>query len=162
MSDIPTDPAPQSGIDVGALAHAIAGIAAVVLGGLMYTRPWAQDLFAILMLVAAVSAVYFSSRHSAWVPGHWLAMVPVTGVVLGYLGWQWGFTLAYLTLWIAFIHFVIRGVQSLRASEAPDAKISGGGSSLWLPCLSRILNRYCPDSTHRLAIQRICSNEPYC
>ena len=123
MSDIPTDPAPQSGIDVGALAHAIAGIAAVVLGGLMYTRPWAQGLFAILMLVAAVSAVYFSSRHSAWVPGHWLAMVPVTGVVLGYLGWQWGFTLAYVTLWIAFIHFVIRGVQSLRASEAPDAKI---------------------------------------
>ena len=122
MSDIPTDPAPQSGIDVGALAHAIAGIAAVVLGGLMYTRPWAQDLFAILMLVAAVSAVYFSSRHSAWVPGHWLAMVPVTGVVLGYLGWQWGFTLAYVALWIAFIHFVIRGVQSLRASEAPDAK----------------------------------------
>jgi len=123
MSDIPTDPAPQSGIDVGALAHAIAGIAAVVLGGLMYTRPWAKDLFAILMLVAAVSAVYFSSRHSAWVPGHWLAMVPVTGVVLGYLGRQWGFTLAYVTLWIAFIHFVIRGVQSLRASEAPDAKI---------------------------------------
>ena len=123
MSDIPTAPAPQSGIDVGALAHAIAGIAAVVLGGLTYTRPWAQDLFAILMLVAAVSAVYFSWRHSAWVPGHWLAMVPVTGVVLGYLGWQWGFTLAYVTLWVAFIHFFIRGVQSLRAREAPDAKI---------------------------------------
>ena len=122
MSDIPTDPAPQSGIGVGALAHAIAGIAAVVLGGLTYTRPWAQDLFAILMLVAAVSAVYFSWKDSAWVAGHWLAMVPVTGVVLGYLGWPWGFTLAYVTLWIAFIHFVIRGVQSLRASEAPDAK----------------------------------------
>ena len=115
MSDIPTDPAPQSGIDVGPLAHAIAGIAAVVLGGLMYTRPWAQDLFAILMLVAAVSAGYFSWKHSAWVTGHWLAMVPVTGVVLGYLGWQWGFTLAYVTLWIAFIHFVIRGLQSLKA-----------------------------------------------
>ena len=69
------------------------------------------------MIVAAVSAVYFSWKHSAWVTGHWLAMVPVTGVVLGYLGWQWGFTLAYVTLWIAFIHFVIRGVQSLRASE---------------------------------------------
>ena len=122
MSDIPADPAPQSGIDVGALAHAIAGIAAVVLGGLMYTRPWAQDLFAILMLVAAVSAVDFSWKYSAWVTGHWLAMVPVTGVVLGYLGWQWGFTLAYVTLWIAFIHFVIRGVQSLRANEAPDAE----------------------------------------
>ena len=123
MSDVPRDPAPQSGIDVGALAHAIAGIAAVVLGGLMYTRPWAQDLFAILMLVAAVSVVYFSRKHSAWVAGHWLAIVPVTGVVLGYLGWQWGFTLADVTLWIAFIHFVIRGVQSLRSSEAPDAKI---------------------------------------
>ena len=122
MSDIPTDPAPQSGIDFGALAHAIAGIAAVVLGGLMYTRPWAVDLFATLMLAAAVSAVYFSWKHSAWVTGHWLAMVPVTGVLLGYLGWQWGFIVAYVTLWIAFIHFVIRGVQSLRAQQAPDAE----------------------------------------
>ena len=68
------------------------------------------------MIVSAVSAVYFSWKHSAWVTGHWLAMVPVTGVLLGYFGWQWGFTLAYATLWIAFIHFVIRGVQSLRAT----------------------------------------------
>tara|TARA_B100001989_G_scaffold231757_1_gene190618 strand:- start:269 stop:640 length:372 start_codon:yes stop_codon:yes gene_type:complete len=120
MSDVPTDSAPQSGIDFGALAHAIAGISAVVLGGLMYTRPWAQDVFSILMIVAAVSAVYFSLKHSAWVTGHWLAMVPVTGVILGYVGWQWGFTLAYVTLWIAFIHFVIRGVQSLRADDTPD------------------------------------------
>ena len=123
MSDVHTDPAPQSGIDLGALAHAAAGISAVVLGGLMYTRPWAQDAFSILMIVAAVSAVYFSWKHSAWVTGHWLAMVPVTGVILGYLGRQWGFTLAYVTLWIAFIHFVIRGVQSLRAGDAPDAEI---------------------------------------
>ena len=122
MSEVPTDPAPQSGIDFGALAHAIAGISAVVLGGLMYTRPWAQDVFSMLMIVAAVSAVYFSWKHSAWVTGHWLAMVPVTGVMLGYLGWQWGFTLAYVTLWIAFIHFVIRGVQSLRAGDEPDSE----------------------------------------
>ena len=81
---------------------------------------WAQDIFSILMIVAAVSAVYFSWKHSAWVMGHWLAMVPVTGVILGYVGWQWGFTLAYVTLWIAFIHFVIRGVQSLRAGATPD------------------------------------------
>ena len=120
MSDVPTDSAPQSGIDFGALAHAIAGISAVVVGGLMYTRPWAQDVFSILMIVAAVSAVYFSWRHSAWVTGHWLAMVPVTGVIVGYVWWQRGFTLAYVTLWIAFIHFVIRGVQSLRASDTPD------------------------------------------
>ena len=120
MSDVPTDSAPQSGIDFGALAHAIAGISAVVLGGLMYTRPWAQDVFSILMIVAAVSAVYFSWKHSAWVTGHWLAMVPVTGVILGHVGWQRGFTLAYVTLWIAFIHFVIRGVQSLRAGDTLD------------------------------------------
>ena len=120
MSDVPTDSAPQSGIDYGALAHAIAGISAVVLGGLMYTRPWAQDVFSVLMIVAAVSAVYFSWKHSAWVTGHWLAMVPVTGVIVGYLGWRGGFTLAYVTLWIAFIHFVIRGVQSLRAGATPD------------------------------------------
>ena len=120
MSDVPTDSAPQSGIDFGALAHAIAGISAVVVGGLMYTRPWARDVFSILMIVAAVSAVYFSWRHSAWVTGHWLVMVPVTGVIVGYVGWQWGFTLAYVTLWIAFIHFVIRGVQSLRAGDTPD------------------------------------------
>ena len=81
MSDIPADPAPQSGIDVGALAHAIAGISAVVLGGLMCTRPWAQDVFSMLMIVAAVSAVYFSWKHSAWVAGHLLAMVPVMGVI---------------------------------------------------------------------------------
>jgi len=120
MSDVPKDSAPQSGINFGALAHAIAGISALVLGGLMYTRPWAQDVFSILMIVAAVSAVYFSWKHSAWVTGHWLAMVPVTGVTRGYVGWQWGFTLAYVTLWIAFIHFVIRGVQSLRAGDTPD------------------------------------------
>ena len=120
MSDAPTDSTPQSGIDFGAPAHAIAGISAVVLGGLMYTRPRARDVFSILMIVAAVSAVYFSWKHSAWVTGHWLAMVPVTGVILGYVGWQWGFTLAYVTLWIAFIHFVIRGVQSLRAGDTPD------------------------------------------
>ena len=56
MSDILTDLAPQSGIDFGALARAIVGISAAVLGGLMYTRPWAQDVFSILMIVAAVSA----------------------------------------------------------------------------------------------------------
>ena len=122
MSDAPTDSTPQSGIDSGALAHAIAGISAVVLGGLMYTRPWAQDVFSILMIVAAVSAVYFSWKHSAWVTGHWLAMVPVTGVTLGYMGWQWGYTLAFMTLWIAFVHFFLRAVQSLRTGDAPDAE----------------------------------------
>ena len=122
MSDIPTDPAPQGGIDSGALGHAIAGISAVVLGSLMYTQPWAQDVFSIRMIVAAVNAVYFSWNHSARVTGHWLAMVPVTGVILGFMGWLWGYTLAYVTLWIAIIHYVSRGVQLLRAGDAPGAE----------------------------------------
>ena len=125
MGDIPTDSGMQGDIDFGALAHAIAGISAVVLGGLMYILPWAQDVFSILMIAAAVSAVYFSWKHSAWVTGHWLAMVPITGVVLGYLGWHWGYTLAYVTLWIAFIHFVIRCLQSLRTGDARDADTWG-------------------------------------
>ena len=122
MSDIPTDPAPLGGIDFGVLAHAFAGISAVVLGRLMYTRPSAQNVFSILMIAAAVSAVYFSWKHSAWVTGHWLAMVPVTGVILSFMGWLWGYTLAYVTLWIAIIHYVSRGVQLLRAGDAPGAE----------------------------------------
>ena len=55
MSD--ASPEAPSGIDWGALAHAVAGISAVILGGLMYTWRWAQDVFALLMIVAAVSAV---------------------------------------------------------------------------------------------------------
>ena len=37
--------APQGGIDFGALAHASAGISAVVPGGLMYTQHWGEDFF---------------------------------------------------------------------------------------------------------------------
>ena len=36
-----------------------------------------------------------------------------------------GYTLAYVTLWIAFIHCVIRGVRSLRAGDAPGAETWG-------------------------------------
>ena len=70
------------------------------------------------MTVAAVIAVYFSWKHAAWVTGHWLAMVP--GVAAGYLGWQWGFTLAYVALWLAFIHFMIRGLQALWGAKPAD------------------------------------------
>jgi len=70
MSDIPIDPVPQDGIDSRALAHATAGISAVVLGGMMYTRPWEQDVFSNLMIGAAVSAMYFSCKNTAWVTGH--------------------------------------------------------------------------------------------
>ena len=63
MSDMPPDPAPQGGIDFGALAHAIAGISAVLPGGLLYARPWLKDVCSILMIDAAVIAVYFSWKH---------------------------------------------------------------------------------------------------
>ena len=107
---------PASGIDWGAVTHAIAGLSAVIVGALMYVKPWAQDVFSVLMVVAAIAAIYFSWKHSAWVTGHGFAMLPVIGVVLVYLGWQWGFSLAYVTLWLAFVHFIIRGLQSLRAT----------------------------------------------
>ena len=116
MSDVPPPASSKSAIDWGAVIHAVAGLAAVILGALMYFKPWARDLFSILMIVAAIAAIYFSWKHSAWVPGHWFAMLPVVGVVLGYLGWQWGFSLAYVTLWLAFVHFIIRGLQSLQAT----------------------------------------------
>lgn len=116
MTSAPEPAAPESQIDWGAVTHAIAGLSAVIVGALMYVEPWAQDVFSVLMVVAAIAAIYFSWKHSAWVPGHWFAMLPVVGVVLGYSGWQWGFSLAYVTLWLAFVHFIIRGIQSLRST----------------------------------------------
>ena len=74
----------------------------------------------ILMIAAAVSAVYFSWEHSTWVTGHWLATVLVTGVILGYAGWQRGYILVYVTLCIAFIHFFIRGAPVMRQTLSPE------------------------------------------
>ncbi len=99
-------------LDTGALIHASAGIAALVIGGLMYLYAWAQPVFAGLMLLSAVSAILISWHMDAWVPGHWLAMLPVAGIIIGYLYADWGFTLAYACLWIAFMHFIIRGLQN--------------------------------------------------
>lgn len=99
-------------MDVGAAVHAGAGILALVMGGLMYAYTWAQPVFSALMLLSAVSAIVISWRLDAWVPGHWLAMLPVIGVGIGYFIADWGFTLAYLCLWIAFAHFVLRGIQA--------------------------------------------------
>ena len=108
----------DGGIDIGALVHSIAGIIALVAGGFMYfSYTWALWLFSGLMILSAISAVLISWRDDAWVPGHWLAMLPVIGVGLGLAGVGWGFTFAYVCLWIAFIHFVIRGVQQMRAEK---------------------------------------------
>lgn len=107
-----------SKLDIGALIHAGAGMVALVMGGLMYSHAWALHLFAGLMILSAVSAVLISWRMDAWVPGHWLAMLPIIGVGIGYAWADWGFTLAYVCLWIAFSHFIIRGAQKMRAEKA--------------------------------------------
>ncbi len=110
----------ESKIDIGALIHSSAGIIALVMGGMMYAYPWALHVFAGLMILSAVSAVLISWRMDAWVPGHWLAMLPIIGVGIGYAGMSWGFTLAYLCLWIAFVHFVWRGVQAMKEAKAVE------------------------------------------
>jgi uncharacterized membrane protein HdeD (DUF308 family) len=104
----------ESALDLGALIHSSAGIIALVLGGLMYAYSWALPLFASLMILSAVSAIWISWSQDAWVPGHWLAMLPIIGIGLGYFVAPWGYTLAYICLWIAFVHFIIRGIQKVR------------------------------------------------
>jgi uncharacterized membrane protein HdeD (DUF308 family) len=108
---------PESRLDIGAIVHSSAGIIALILGGLMYFYSWALPIFAGLMILSAVSAIWISWRQDAWVPGHWLAMLPVIGIGLGYFLAPWGYTLAYVCLWLAFIHFVIRGIQASRQSR---------------------------------------------
>lgn len=107
-----------SKIDIGAVVHSSAGIIALVLGGLMYVYAWATPLFSGLMILSAISAVWISAMHNSWVLGHWLAMLPVIGIVIGYMGATWGFTLAYVCLWIAFGHFIERGVKQMREARA--------------------------------------------
>lgn len=105
-------------VDIGALIHSSAGIISLVMGGLMYSYDWALPIFAGLMILSAVSAIAISWHSNAWVPGHWLAMLPVAGIAIGYFHADWGYTLAYVCLWIAFIHFVIRGIQAMKESKA--------------------------------------------
>ena len=99
------------------LTHTIAGLVALIAGGLMFSYEPALWLFSGLMLVSAVSALLISWQHGAWVTGHWLAMLPVLGVVWGVWVDSSGFTFAYLLLWLAFGHFVYRGIQASRASR---------------------------------------------
>ena len=105
-------------MDAGAMIHAGAGIISLLMGGLMYAYAWALPVFAGLMVLSTVSAIVISWKTDAWVPGHWLAMLPVIGILIGYFVAPWGFTLAYVCLWIAFIHFVIRGIQKTREAKA--------------------------------------------
>ena len=107
--------APESGPGLADLIHAFAGIVALGLGATMYFREWAVHAFSALMLISAVSAVIISWRTDSWVRGHFLAMAPVLGVIGGYLGVTGAFTFAYVCLWLAFAHFVFRGIQATRA-----------------------------------------------
>ena len=107
----------QPTLDAGAVIHSSAGIISLVVGGLMYFYAWALPVFAGLMILSAVSAIAISWRSDAWVPGHWLAMLPVAGILVGYFLADWGYTLAYICLWIAFVHFVVRGMQKMRESK---------------------------------------------
>ena len=104
----------EQGLDMGVLIHASAGIISLVMGALMYFYDWALPIFSGLMILSAVSAIAISWRSDSWVPGHWLAMLPIIGILIGYFLAGWGYTLAYVCLWIAFAHFVIRGIQMAR------------------------------------------------
>lgn len=105
------------GAGLGEAIHAGAGIIALVLGGMMFYYPWALHAFAGLMILCAASAVIISWRTDSWVTGHYLAMLPVLGVIGGYLGITGAFTFAYVCLWLAFAHFVRRGIEAARAKQ---------------------------------------------
>ena len=107
----------KDGVDVGGLIHAITGIVALIAGGLMYTSELALMTFSLLMILSAVSAILISWQSDAWVGGHWLAMLPVLGVVGGYFGVQYAYTFAYVCLWIAFVHFVYRGIKGMKTAD---------------------------------------------
>ena len=66
MSDVPPPASSKSAIDWGAVTHAVAGLSAVILGALMYFKPWARDLFSILMVVAAIAAKFFIQANSLY------------------------------------------------------------------------------------------------
>jgi len=93
------------------IIHSSAGILSLILGGLMIwsSVTWAVHAFSALMILAFVSAIIISWQTNSWVRGHYLAMLPVIGVGLGYLGVNGGFELAFILLCVAFGHLIYRG-----------------------------------------------------
>ena len=93
------------------IIHSSAGILSLVLGAMMVLDvfPWATHAFSIMMLIAFVSSVLISRWTSSWVLGHFLAMAPIIGIALGYLGVPFGFEVAYGLLCLVFAHFIYRG-----------------------------------------------------
>jgi hypothetical protein len=107
---------PTIGWDV--IVHSCAGVLCLVLGAFMFFDgfSWAVHGFSAMMSLSFGSALLISVLTHSWVRGHFLAMFPVIGVALGYWGYEWGFSLAYVLIWIAFLHFVWRGYQQGAAS----------------------------------------------
>ena len=106
------------GIGWDVITHAGTGMIALVAGGLMWQSSLALWLFSTLMLISAISALWISWRQSAWVTGHWLAMLPIIGIGVGTFIDPAGFTVSYILLWIAFMHFVYRGWQTKKAEPS--------------------------------------------
>ncbi len=102
----------QNALPWDVIIHSTAGIACLVIGAFMVvtTSAWSTHTFSALMLLSCVSALVISATTHSWVRGHFLAMAPVVGIALGYLGVEWGFVLAYGLIWAAFLHFVWRGL----------------------------------------------------
>ncbi len=108
---------PTIGWDV--IIHSSAGVLCLFLGAFMFFDgfAWAVHGFSAMMLLSFVSALLISLLTHSWVQGHFLAMFPVIGVAFGYGGYEWGFILAYLLIWVAFLHFSWRGYQQAAASK---------------------------------------------
>jgi len=112
-----TKNAPIKTIPWDVVIHAVAGVVCLVLGALMFVEGylWATHAFSAMMLLSFVSALVISILTKSWVTGHYLAMLPVIGVVIGYAGVTWGHSVAYALIWAAFLHFLWRGYQQSQA-----------------------------------------------
>ena len=106
------DPAPKT-IPWDVIIHSAAGILCLILGALMFADQfgWALHAFSGMMILSFASALVISIKTQSWVTGHYLAMLPVIGIAVGYAGFDWGFGLSYALIWLAFIHFIWRGYQ---------------------------------------------------
>lgn len=96
------------------IVHSAAGILSLMLGVFMILDlfPWARDAFSIMMVITFVSAIIISCWTASWVRGHFLAMAPILGIMLGYAGVSLGFDIAFGLLCLALGHFVYRGLVS--------------------------------------------------
>lgn len=100
--------------------HSSAGVLCLLLGALMFANgfDWALHAFSGMMILSFASALLISIKTHSWVTGHYLAMLPVIGIGLGYAGFGWGFALSYLLIWVAFLHFIWRGYQLTRTPNS--------------------------------------------